>query len=395
MTTYLTLITIGALFAAGLVADELGRRTRLPRVTLLVLLGVIIGPVGLNLLPPMTEEWYDLIASIALTMVAFLLGGALSLDQLKNHGREILGISLAVVLVTILVVSGGLLALGIAPAVAVILAGIATATDPAATQEVIANTQSKSPFAQTLKGVVAIDDAWGLIAFSILMAFAGLLTGNGLQDMILDGLWDSFGAIGVGIVIGAPAAFLTGRIRPGEPMQAEALAVVFLCAGMALWLDVSYLLAGIVAGVIIVNFAPHHNRTFHEIQNFEWPFMLVFFLLAGSRLYAANWTDYALLVAAFVVLRTVSRVIGGWLGATIGRSPRKTRNWVGLALLPQAGVAIGMALVAGNHFPLLRDTILTVAIVTTVIFEIFGPIATRLALIRTQTFIGQDQSNAD
>lgn len=379
---HLTLITFGALFVVGLLADELGRRTRLPRVTLLVLLGVLIGPVGFDILPDIAREWYDMVAAIALTMVAFLLGSALSLKQLKANGRDVLYISVAVVTVTIAVVFGGLVLIGVAPVLALLLAGIATATDPAATEEVINQTRSEGSFAQTLKGIVAIDDAWGLIAFSLILAFADFLIGNGARESLSAGARDLIGAIGVGALVGFPAAFLTGRLRAGEPMQAEALAVVFLCAGFALWLDVSYLLAGIVAGTIIVNAAPHHTRPFYEIQHFEWPFMLVFFLLAGSRIDAEHWLDYAGLVAAFVILRIASRLIGSWVGGSAAGSTTGVKFWMGAALMPQAGVAVGMALVAGYHFPAYQEMIVNVAIITTVIFEVCGPIATKVALLK-------------
>lgn len=379
---HLALITLGALFAVGLVADELGRRTRLPRVTLLVLLGVLIGPAGFDLLPDMAREWYDMIAAIALTMVAFLLGGALSLEQLKANGQDVLFISITVVVMTIAIVFGGLFLIGVAPVLALLLAGIATATDPAATEEVINQTRTEGPFAETLKGIVAIDDAWGLIAFSLILAFADFLMGNGAHESLAAGARDLIGAIGIGALVGFPAAFLTGRLRAGEPMQAEALAVVFLCAGFALWLDVSYLLAGIVAGTIIVNAAPHHTRTFYEIRHFEWPFMLVFFLLAGSRLYTDHWLDYAGLVAAFVILRIASRFIGSWVGGSLAASNKGMKLWMGAALLPQAGVAVGMALVAGYHFPAYQGMILNVAIITTVIFEVLGPIAAKVALLK-------------
>lgn len=383
---HLALITLGALFAVGLVADELGRRTRLPRVTLLVLLGVLIGPAGFDLLPDMAREWYDMVAAIALTMVAFLLGSALSLEQLRANGRDVLCISVAVVVTTIVLVFGGLVLIGVAPILALLLAGIATATDPAATEEVITQTRTEGSFVQTLKGIVAIDDAWGLIAFSLILAFADFLMGNGAHEPLAAGARDLIGAIGIGALVGFPAAFLTGRLRAGEPMQAEALAVVFLCAGFALWLDVSYLLAGIVAGTIIVNTAPHHTRTFYEIRHFEWPFMLVFFLLAGSRLYTDHWLDYAGLVAAFVILRIASRFIGSWVGGSSAASNKGMKLWMGAALLPQAGVAVGMALVAGYHFPAYQEMILNVAIITTVIFEVLGPIAAKVALLKNARF---------
>jgi len=380
MELHFTLLTLGGLFVAGLVVDEIGRRTRLPRVTLLILLGVMAGPVGFDILPPQVSGWYEFLASVALTMVAFLLGGALSRSQLHRHGRQILIISVTVVIVTVVVVSGGLLALGVAPALALLLSGIASATAPAATLDVIHQAGAKGEFAQTLRGIVAIDDAWGLIVFSLMLIGADMLVGNGTLITLQQGIWELVGAFAVGAAIGFPAAFLTGRLRPGEPMQVEALAVVFLCAGVAVWLKVSFLLAGIVAGMIVVNFAKHHTRAFHEIEQIEWPFMILFFFLAGASLQTHRWLEFGLIAAGFVVLRAISRIAGGWMGGKLSAAPDTYTRWIGVALLPQAGVAVGMALVAGDRFPDLREAILTVTIGTTIAFEIFGPIATRIAL---------------
>jgi Kef-type K+ transport system membrane component KefB len=384
MEIHLTLMTLGGLFIIGLAADEIGRRTWLPRVTLLMMLGVLAGPVGFDFLPPQVSDWYELLASVALTMVAFLLGGSLSRSQLRRHGRQILTMSLVVVTTTIIVVGGGLIVLGVAPATALLLSGIATATAPATTLDVIRQTGAKGEFAQTLEGIVAIDDAWGLIAFSLMLIGANVLVGNAVLTALQQGLWELFGAIAVGAIIGFPAAFLTGRLRPGEPMQAEALGVVFLCAGVAVWLEVSFLIAGIVAGMIVVNLAKHHTRAFHEIEHIEWPFMILFFFLAGASLHTDRWWEFGLIAGAFLVLRTISRIAGGWVGGKLGAAPDNHRRWMGVALLPQAGVAVGMALVAGDHFPDLREVILTVTIGTTVVFEIFGPIATRVALDKAE-----------
>lgn len=197
-------------------------------------------------------------------------------------------------------------------------------------------------------------------------------------------LWEIGGAVLVGGVIGYPAALLTGRIQIGEPLQSEALAVVFLCAGLSIWLEVSFLLAGVVAGAIIANFARHHTRAFHEIEHIEWPFMILFFFLAGASLQSIPGRQFLFAISAFVVLRAVSRIIGGWLGGTLCAARNEYRRWMGLALMPQAGVAIGMALIAGNHFPEFREYLLMVTLGSTVIFEIFGPLATRIALKKTK-----------
>jgi NhaP-type Na+/H+ or K+/H+ antiporter len=137
-------LTLGALFLLGLIADQFGRRTRLPRVTLLLLCGIAVGSSGLNLLPPEANYWYEFLTIAALTMVAFLLGSSLSITNLRRHGAMIMAISLAVVIVTIAVVGGGLWAIGIDPGLALLLGAIATATDRVQTLELIPVNEGKS-----------------------------------------------------------------------------------------------------------------------------------------------------------------------------------------------------------------------------------------------------------
>ncbi len=380
MELHIVFMAVGGLLLAGLAADALGRRTRLPRVTLLILFGVAAGPSGLDLLPEGHQDWYEFLASVALTMVAFLLGGTLSLPKLRQHGRQILVISASAVCVTALLVGGGLLLLGVPAAIALLLAGIATATAPAATQDVVRQLRARGPFTDTLLGIVAVDDAWGLIVFSVLLVLAQSVTGNGNLTVVGHSLWEFAGALAVGAAVGLPAAFLTGRLRPGEPMQTEALGLVFICAGLAIWLEVSFLLAGMVTGTIVVNLAKHHTRPFHEIEHIEWPFMVLFFILAGAALHFDSLAEIGLVGAAYIGLRATGRILGGWLGGTASRAASLHRRWIGLALIPQAGVALGMALVGGSHFPEYQDILLTVTIGTTVVFELTGPILTQIAL---------------
>ena len=387
MEIHFVLITLGGLFLIGLATDALGRRTRLPRVTLLIVFGVLIGPAGLDILPHQAKDWYEFLASAALTMVAFLLGGALSLAKLKKYGKQILITSFAVVTVSVFVVGGGLLALAVSAPVALVLAAIATATAPAATHDVVKQVKSKKEFKDRLLGIVAIDDAWGLIIFSLLLIAAKALSGDIFSDVLRQGLWELGGAAIIGLGLGVPAAYLTGRLRPGEPMQGEALGLVFLCAGLAIWLEVSFLLAGMIAGATVVNLAKHHQRPFHEIEHIEWPFMLLFFVLAGASFETDHLTELGVIGVAYIGLRALSRVVGGWLGGTLAGLPEIERRWIGFALMPQAGVALGMALVAGHHFPDQRDTILGVTIASTIVFEIFGPIMTQVALQRVNEHV--------
>ena len=380
MDMHAFLIALGALLLVGLAADEIGRRTSLPRVTLLILFGLAVGPSGFDLLPQAFQDWYEFLASVALTMVAFLLGGRLSLPELRSHGKTILAVSLVVVVLTAILVGLGLMAVGTPVILALLLAGIATATAPAATQDVVRQERAKGPFTDTLLGIVAVDDAWGLIAFSLLLVVARSINGDGGAVILEQSLWELGGALVVGAAVGLPAAYLTGRLKPGEPMQSEALGVVFLCAGLAVWLGASFLLAGMVAGMIVANLAEHHRRPFHEIEHIEWPFMVLFFVLAGASLKLEALDVIGPLCLAYVVLRTLGRIMGGWLGGFLGGAPTVHRRWIGLALVPQAGVALGMALVGAQYFPDLAETLLAVTITSAIIFEVFGPILTLLAL---------------
>lgn len=385
-------ITIGGLFALGLAADLLGRRTRIPRVTLLILLGILVGPKGLNFLPNTFQNWYSFLSAAALTMVAFLLGGSLSLEKLARRGRDIITVSLCVVAATIAIVALGMWALGIALPLALLFAGIATATDPAATVDVVRQSGRSGRFGDTLLGVVAIDDAWGLIAFSLLLIAARGLTGDeAAATLLFHGLWELFGAGLVGIAVGVPAAYLTGRIRPGEPALIEALGIVFLCAGFSMWLGVSYLLAGMTAGLVIVNLAKHHERAFHEIELVEWPFMLLFFVLAGAALDLDKLYTLGLVGAAYIGFRALGRVAGGWSAGVVIRLPAAERRWIGAALMPQAGVAVGMALVAAQQFPRWGETLLSVTLATTVIFELIGPVLTMYAVERARGRVKQSE----
>jgi Kef-type K+ transport system membrane component KefB len=385
MQLHSTLLSIGTLFLVGLIADVVGRRTHVPRVTLLILVGVAIGPMGFAMLPAEVELWYEFLTAAALTMVAFVLGGALSFAKLKRHGRQIVTVSIAVVAASVGLVGGGLWLAGVPISMALLLAGISTATDPATTLDVVRQSGAKGRFPRLVVGIVAIDDAWGLIAFSLLLVVAKGLGGHGAIQVLLGGLWEIAGAIVIGVGLGLPAAALTGRLRPGEPTQVEVLSVVFLCAGLAAWIGVSFLLAGMVCGMIVANFARHHDRPFHEIENIAWPFMMLFFILAGASLHADGLDELGVIFGLYFVLRMTARLLGGWAGGAMVGLSLVERRWIGAALMPQAGVAVGMALVAGHHFPDLRQQLISVTIATTIAFEIVGPILTQTALTRTKS----------
>ena len=378
-------LAVGAILALGMATDMLGQRTFLPRVSLLVIVGVLVGPAALNLIPAPLLDDFDIISMMTLVIIGFLLGGKLTRDSLISSGNTGLLVSLSAAVGTTIIVFSGLYLLNVPIDIALLLACIAAATAPAATFDIVMESGSSSKFAGLLLMVVALDDVWGLILFSFALAAVGVINGNGsgISPLFMVAQ-DIGGGVLIGLLLGLPAAFLTGRIKPGQPMLTEALVLTFLCGGLAIWADASFLIASMVMGATIANMARHHEHPFHAIENIERPFLIIFFVLAGASLELNALLATGSIGAAYIGLRILGKIIGARAGTAIASTDTATGRWMGLALLPQAGVAVGMALVAATAFPEYRDVLLPIVIGATVVFEILGPVGTRLALTATR-----------
>ncbi|MCH4562157.1 cation:proton antiporter [Halomonas sp. EGI 63088] len=384
-TATANLILLGLILSLSIFADAVASRTRLPRISLLVLVGVGVaaaqqwglGQTGARPLDGLSEP----LIQVALVMVAFLLGGELTLERLRSTGPLIVIVSLAVIVMGVLFVGAGLLLLGFPLAVAVSLAAISVATDPAAVSETVHESGDTRLRARLLMGIVAIDDAWGILVFGLAMALLGwLLSGNGGLALAQAG-WELGGALVLGAAVGLPAAWLTGRLRPGEPTQVEAIALILLLAGLATWLEVSALLAAMIAGALVANLSSHHTRSFNEIEHIEWPFLVFFFVLSGASIDLRHLGDALWLTLAYIALRLAGRYLGGVLGGHLARQ-RGTRlpHDIGLALTPQAGIAMGMALLAVERYPEQGALLLAAVVASTVVFETLGPLLVRRVL---------------
>ncbi len=387
----MTLLVLGGLFLLGLAADVTARWTPLPRVTLLLLSGVAVGPTGFDLIPAeFIEGWFPTLTEIALAMIGFLMGEKLSVPALRARAVAVAMLALGKVAGAAAAVAVVLWVLGVDLALALVLAGVATATDPVATFDVVAERGARGKFVDDLLSIVAIDDAWALILFSLLLASAVGLGGEGeAGELVASGLLETVGSLGFGAALGLPMALLTGRLefgqRQGEPIQAEAIGFVLLCAGAATALELSPILSAMAMGGVVASLATHHARPFSAIAGVEWPFMILFFVLSGSSLRLDVLGDVGLVVVAYLV----ARAAGSWLGTygaarAVGSDP-EVRRWMGLALLPQAGVALGAALIASHRLPEHSDMILTVVLSTTIFLELTSPVVTRRVLEKVAT----------
>ena len=157
---------------------------------------------------------------------------------------------------------------------------------------------------------------------------------------------------------------------------------MLVCGGMALLFGVSHLIAAMTMGCVIVNRAKHHKYPFHALEGVESIFLVIFFVLAGVSLDLEALKGVGLLASSYVLARIFGKCLGGWLGGQVAGVDAKTKRWIGPAMLPQAGVAIGMALVACAELPDYEQVMLPIVISSTVIFEIVGPIVTKFAIRR-------------
>ena len=375
-------LILGLLFLIGFVADIVGRSTFLPRVTLLMLGGLAVGPAGFSLIPDsFVDEWFPQLTTIALALIGFLLGHQLSIPALRKRGSLVIRISLCKVFGATLFVASTLMVVGLDPIMALLLAGIAPATDPAATYDLVHEGEYKGEFVDTLLSIVAVDDVWGLLMFVLMVAIAGIVGGEAaLGAGVASSLVDVGGSVFLGVALGAPMAYLTGRIRHGEPMLAEALGFVLLGAGIAQSFDLMPILSSMVMGIMVASLASHYERPFNAIEGIEWPFMVLFFVLAGASLEVDTLPLAGSVTVVYVLARFGGIYLGTRLGSRLVGAPATLQKWLGVALMPQAGVAIGMALVAAQKFPDTASVVLTAAVASTVVLETVGPVFTRLAI---------------
>jgi len=376
----LTLITLGLLFMVGFLADTIGSKTPIPRVSILMIAGFIIGPNGFDLLPVSSRSWMPVVSDMALVMIGFLLGSSLQYKSMLRSGMLVLWITLGVVGATALIVGGGLWLAGIPLPLALIYGGIAPATAPAATVDVVHEVNAKGRFTEVLLKIIALDDALGLIIFSLMLAAAQMLASGGSSiETLMHGGRDIVLAVLVGVLLGTPMSYLTGYLKSGERTLLESLGMVCLCGGVALWLDVSFLLAAMTMGMVVVNLARRVDCSFYSIRSIEWPIVVLFFLFAGVNIELDHIFANQKLIIFYILLRFGSRFVGAIFGAKKGGENLFFGKWMSMALMPQAGIALGMALTAAHRFEEFESVVSVIA-ATTVFFEVLGPICTRFAL---------------
>jgi NhaP-type Na+/H+ or K+/H+ antiporter len=380
-----TILGLGFILLVGLFSARLINKIRFPAVTAYLLLGILIGPSILNLTSQELINSSGFISNIVLGLIAFGLGQSFTHQFFRNIGRPVLWISiLEAVLPWVLVTLSFFFILKQPFYVALLFGAIASATAPAATVMVVREYKAKGRFTDILLGVVAIDDAWCLIIFALSLAIAKSVafhTSNTfIFKVIFHSLIEIIGALMLGGLIACLGSLFSKFIRTQTELLIYTLGFILLTTGLAIKLHLSVLLANMFLGTVLININKSNLEFFDVLKLIDSPLYLLFFVLAGANLEIGLLKGIGITGIIYIFFRTTGKTVGSVWGGYIVKVEDRIRRYLGLGLLPQAGVALGCALIAKSDFPNAGNMIFTTIIATTVIYELIGPICTKYAL---------------
>lgn len=358
---------------------------KLPSVTGYLLVGILIGPYVLNLVPAEAAEGLGIVSEMALGFIAFSIGAEFKLDYLKKMGKAPIVIAIFESLTAVVLVDLVLILSGQSVPFSLCLGAIAAATAPAATLMVVRQYQAKGPVTQTLLPVVAIDDATALMFFGISVAVAKSITANGDMNLLAtlaDPLIEIVGALIFGAVLGFGLSLMMKWFHSQGNRLSIAIGMVFLCVGIADMLGLSSLLSCMAMSAVFVNLSNVSDKVFSTVDQMTPPLFMLFFLLSGVDLNLRIIPTVGIVGIIYVIFRVIGKMLGTGIGAKISRAEPVVQKYLGLTLIPQAGVAIGLSSVAMSVVPEHGPEIRAIILCATVIYEITGPVITKLALTK-------------
>ena len=423
-------IYLAILLLAALLSTRIMKLVKLPNVTGYIITGIIMGPFVFGLF--FNHFTYDNIqesiiynyvnrlgwvSQVALGFIAFSIGTSFKYSTLKSVGKRVIIITiLEAVAASVFVIVALLIAHFINPEViplslVLTLGAIASATAPAATLMVIKQYNARGPLVNTLLPVVALDDAAALILFAILFQVATNVTGNdsfSVYNMLLKPIIEILISLGIGAVLGIFISLINKLFKSRNNKLVLCIFVVFSAVGLYILFkqpfmgsfELSSLLICMMAGAIYTNLAKDSNRTLDILDRFTSPIFMMFFVFSGASLdlsifFNENGLIVLIIAAIYIVFRVAGKYLGALSGAYITRCEPQVKKYLGLTLIPQAGVAIGLATTASSLFkdyadPTLQQTgalIIAIILTSTLIYELVGPLVSKYALKKASEII--------
>lgn len=402
------LLLLGVAVFFGTAGARLFQKLRIPQVVGYIVIGVILGGSALKLISIEVVMGLSGFNLFALGIIGFTIGQELKLDIFRRYGKQFI----------IILVSEGVfafLAVGLLTAVAayllrndlhhsiamgVVLGAISSATAPAATVDVLWEYKTRGILSRTILAIVALDDGLSLLLYGFAASLAAVLLGGGYGSWatnLLMPFWEILGAVALGLGIGLILVFLAKRIEDSQMLLAFALSSILLGVGLSIILHVESILTAMALGATLVNFLPRRSKdVFDIVAQFSPPIYVLFFVLVGARLQIDSIPLWIIVLAAVYVFgRTLGKISGAWFGAYISNAPGQVRKYLGLCLFSQAGVAIGLSILASERFGgSIGETVILIVTSTTFLVQIIGPPFVKLG-VKKAGEIGMNITEAD
>ncbi|MBR3869066.1 MAG: cation:proton antiporter [Clostridia bacterium] len=412
------LLSLSIALLAGLLLSRLVKLVKLPAVTAYLIAGVLIGPfvLGAFNIPGIgitTEqiEGFGIISDVALGFIAFSMGNEFRLAQLKKIGRQATIIGVFQALFTTIIVDTVLILLHLAmpdkltlPA-AIVLGAVATATAPAATLMVVKQYKAKGPVTDILLPVVALDDAVGLMVFAVSFGVAkSLSTGTiDVLSVIVEPVLEVVLSILLGLVMGGLFTFCEKFFHSRSKRMAVSVTFVMMTVAIScLKFDVGHfhvgfssLLACMMLGTVFCNFCDVSEELMDRADRWTAPILILFFVISGAELELSVFADIAVVIAGivYIISRSIGKCSGAFISAKMTKCDKNITKYLGITLLPQAGVALGMAIKAielGPDGAIVRN----ITLFAVLIYEIVGPFLTKIALTKAGDIQAEGRKSA-
>jgi Kef-type K+ transport system membrane component KefB len=393
-----TLLLIGAATALAFFVGKLANRVHLPAVVGYIITGVALGPSLYTLfdVKPVFDKGLvssmGIVSDIALALVAFTIGSELRSDILRKVGRGIITVMLYQSFLTFGLVTVAVYFLAGDWPTALLFGAVGVASAPAGTVVVLQEYRAKGPLTSSILAIVGLDDGLAIVIYAFAAAGARmLLLGSGDTVALMHigtACLDIVGGIGLGVALGLALTLIGRRLRSRNDVLIVAVALVLLCAGLSNYLRVSLILSNLVFGMVAVNLSwKTGQRAYDALQSVSPPIYVLFFVLAGAHLDIVLLAAMGAIGAVYILSRIAGKMLGAYVGARAASVPDVIRKYLGLGTLSQAGVAIGLALLVMREFSglgkagqELATLLISTVAATTIVFEILGPVATKIAI---------------
>ncbi|MEN6575762.1 MAG: cation:proton antiporter [Phycisphaerales bacterium] len=391
-----TLLLLGIAVFGGTVGARIFRQLRIPQIIGSILIGLLIGESGLHLVSEAVVTTVEPLNYFALGIIGFLIGGELKLEIMRKYGKQFTAILLAEGIAAFILVAGATILLTYtfthdlrtSVALGVVLGAISSATDPASTIQVLWEYKTRGVLTTAVIAVVALDDALALTLYAVGTSVAGILTGNvggGIAASLATTAYELVVAVIVGFVGGLILKAILIRMQDEDAELTFAVGAVLLAIGLSIALELDVILSSMALGLTLVNVAPYRSpRTFEIVKRFAPPIYVLFFVLVGARLKVESMSLLAaLLVVAYVLGRSIGKIGGAYLGGKWSGARECVKNYLGICLFAQGGVAIGLSILASHRFtPEISSVVILVVATTTFLVQLLGPLFVKLGVKR-------------